>query len=160
MFLPAKSILFCIIILMALTSSGVCAELESKEHKEKEYRQVIVLFVGNTQDGSENGTSIGFEYVRRINPHFSIGGLGEYAGGDFDSWVIGIPFYVRPYAEWFVRLAPGLEFADSETNFLFRIGLGYEFELMQRWILSPEINTDFVDGDTRLVYGLTLAWKF
>lgn len=160
MFLPARLILFCIFILMALTSSGVCAEVESKAHKEKDYRQVIVLFVGNTQDGSENGASIGFEYVRRISPRFSIGGLGEYTGGDFNSWVIGIPFYVRPYAEWFVRLAPGLEFADSETNFLFRIGLGYEFEVMPRWLLSPEINADFVDGETRLVYGLTLAWGF
>lgn len=160
MFLPARSILFCIFVLMALPSSGVCAELESKEHKEKEYRQGIFLFVGKTQDGSENGASIGFEYVYRISPHFSIGGLGEYAGGDFDSWLIGIPFYVRPYAEWFVRLAPGLEFADSETNFLFRIGLGYEFEVMPRWLLSPEINADFVDGETRLVYGLTLGWGF
>jgi hypothetical protein len=111
-------------------------------------------------DGSENGASIGLEYVYRISPLFSIGGLGEYAGGDFNSWVIGIPLYIRPYAGWFFRLAPGLEFEDSETNFLFRVGSGYEFELMPRWLLSPEINVDFVDGDTKLVYGLTLSWEF
>jgi hypothetical protein len=160
MLLHARSLLYCIFILVALTSSGVCDELESKAHEEKDYRNVIALFGGNTQDGSENGASIGLEYVYRISPLFSIGGLGEYAGGDFNSWVIGIPLYIRPYAGWFFRLAPGLEFEDSETNFLFRVGLGYEFELMPRWLLSPEINADFVDGDTKLVYGLTLSWEF
>ena len=50
--------------------------------------------------------------------------------------------------------------SPSETNFLFRAGTGYEFELMPRWSLAPEINADFVDGDTKLVYGLTLSWEF
>ena len=158
--LRTRSILFCIFILVALTSSGVCDELRSKAHEEGDYRNKVSLFGGNTQDDSENGASIGLEYEYRINPRFGIGGLGEYAGGDFDSWVIGIPVFIHPHAGWFFRLAPGLEFEDSETSFLFRAGLGYEFELMPRWSLAPEINADFVDGDTKLVYGLTLSWKF
>ena len=160
MFIYARSILFCIFILMVLTSNGVCDELESKAHEEKEYRKGIALFGGNTQDGSENGASIGLEYLYRISPHFSIGGLGEYAGGDFDSWVIGIPLYVRPYAGLYFRLAPGLEFEDSETDFLFRTGLGYEFELSPGWLLAPDFNVDFVDGETKLVYGLILVKGF
>ena len=160
MLLQVRSLLYCIVMMVALTSMGVCGELESKAHEEKDYRNVIALFGGNTKDGSENGASIGLEYVYRISPLFSIGGLGEYAGGDFDSWVIGVPVIIHPHAGWFFRLAPGLEFEDSETNFLFRAGSGYEFELMPRWSLAPEINVDFVDGDTKLVYGLTLSWEF
>jgi hypothetical protein len=160
MLLRVRSILFCIFILVALTSIGVCDESESKAHEEGDYRNKVSLFGGNTQDGSENGASIGLEYEYQLNPRFGIGGLGEYAGGDFDSWVIGIPVFIHPHAGWFFRLAPGLEFEDSETNFLFRAGLGYEFELMPRWSLAPEFNVDFVDGDTKLVYGLTLSWEF
>jgi outer membrane lipoprotein SlyB len=40
-----------------------------------------------------------------------------------------------------------LEFEDSETNLLFRAGLGYEFELRPRLSLAPEFNVDF--GETR-----------
>ena len=160
MLLRVRSILFCLFILVALTSIGVCDESGSKAHEEGDYRNKVSLFGGNTKDGSENGASIGLEYEYQINPRFGIGVLGEYASGDFDSWVIGIPVFIHPHAGWFFRLAPGLEFEDSETNFLFRAGLGYEFELMPRWSLAPEINADFVDGDTKLVYGLTLSWEF
>jgi hypothetical protein len=89
-----------------------------------------------------------------------IGGLAEYAGGDFDSWVLGVPFFIHPYAGWIAWLAPGAELEDGDTNFLFRAGLGYEFEIYPRWSLAPEINFDFTDGDTKLVYGLTLSWQF
>jgi hypothetical protein len=161
MLLRVRSLLFCIFILVALTSMGVCAELESEAHeKEGDHRNKVSLFGGNTQDGSENGASIGLEYEYRLNPRLGIGGLGEYAGGDFDSWVIGIPVFIHPHGGWVLFLAPGLEFEDSETNLLFRVGSGYEFELMPRWSLAPEINVDFADGDTKLVYGLTLSWEF
>jgi hypothetical protein len=89
-----------------------------------------------------------------------VGGLGEYAGGDFDSWVLGVPLFIHPYADLIVWLAPGVEIEDGETDFLFRVGLGYEFEIYPRWSLAPELNFDFAGGDTKLVYGLTLSWAF
>lgn len=123
--------------------------------------QRLSMFVGNTQDGSENGLSVGLEYEYRWTRKFGVGALAEYAGGDFDSWVVGIPFFIHPHAGWFIRLAPGLEHEDSENSFLFRAGVGYDFEIMPRWSLAPEFNVDFVEGgDDKLVYGLSLSREF
>lgn len=161
MFFQVKKIFCCIFILAALTSIAVAEESEPKAHeKEDELRNHISLFGGNTQDGSENGASIGLGYEYRLNPLLALGFLGEYAGGDFNSWMIGVQALIFPHAGWFFRLAPGLEYEDSESNFLFRTGLGYEFELSSRWSLAPEFNVDFVDGDTKMVYGLSLLWAF
>lgn len=125
--------------------------------------QQLSMFVGNTQDSSENGLSVSLEYEYRWTRKFGVGALAEYAGGDFDSWVVAIPFFIHPHAGWFVRLAPGIELEreDNENNFLFRVGVGYDFEITPHWSLAPEFNVDFVDsGEDKLVYGLSLSREF
>jgi len=124
-----------------------------------DFRNRFSLFGGMTQEGSDHGASVGLEYEYRLGSYLGVGGLAEYAGGDFDSWVLGVPFFIHIYAGWVVWLAPGVEIEDSETNFLFRAGMGYEFEIYPRWSLAPEVNFDFTDGDTKLVYGFTLTWR-
>jgi hypothetical protein len=119
------------------------------------------LFGGVTQHGGDAGASIGLEYEYRVNPLFGIGAFGEYAGGEIDTWVFGIPGFIHPYAGWFIRLAPGLEFEGSETLYFFRTGVGYEFELSPRWGLAPEFNMDILEGNkTEFVYGLSLIYGF
>ena len=125
-----------------------------------EFRNKLLFFGGVTQKGSDHGASVGLEYEYRLGPYLGLGGLAEYAGGDFDSWVLGFPVYIHPYGGLVAWLAPGVEIEDGDANFLFRAGLGYEFEIHPRWSLAPEINFDFTDGDTKLVYGLTLSWEF
>ena len=77
-----------------------------------------------------------------------------------DSWVLCVPFFLHPYAGWAAWLAPGVEIEEEENNFLFRVGLGYEFEVSPRWSVAPEINVDFTNGNTKLAYGFTLSWGF
>ncbi|MFC1822562.1 hypothetical protein ACFL9T_07630 [Thermodesulfobacteriota bacterium] len=148
-----------IVCLFGFTASAEEVDQKAGE-KEEDYRNRIAFFGGNTQDGSENGLSGGLSYEFFLGSHFGVGGAVEYAGGDFDSWVIIAPLFLHPYAGWGFWVAPGVEIEDGETNFLFRIGLGYEFELWPRWSLGPEFNADFSDGETKLVYGLTLSLKF
>ncbi len=125
-----------------------------------DFRNRVSLFGGMTQDGSEYGASVGLEYEYRLGPHLGLGGLAEYTGGDFDSWVLCVPFFIHPYAGWAVWLAPGAEIEEEENNFLFRVGLGYDFEIYPRWSVAPEINVDFTNGNTKLAYGFTLSWDF
>ena len=40
-----------------------------------------------------------------------------------------------------------------------RVGGSYEIGF-EGWSLSPEVNLDFVDGDTVLVFGASFVWKF
>jgi hypothetical protein len=54
---------------------------------------------------------------------------------------------------------PGVEIHHDESAFLFRAGVGYEFELKQ-FTLMPEVNADFVDGETNLFLGVSIGVKF
>ena len=89
-----------------------------------------------------------------------MGGFYEYAAGDFDKWSIGFPLFIHPHAGWRFVLAPGLEHRHGDDEFLFRTGVAYEFELSERWVMSPELNVDFVDGEEAFAFGLSFGFGF
>lgn len=128
------------------------------------HRNMVELFLGNTHEdadhGSENGLSVGFTYERRLTDLLGVGGFYEYAAGDFDKWSIGVPLFMHPYGAWRLDFAPGLEHREGETEFLFRAGVAYEFELSERWAVIPEVNVDFVDGEEAFVFGLSFGFGF
>jgi len=127
-----------------------------------EHRHGVELFLGNTHDDGENGFSIGFTYEYRLNELFGIGGLIEYAGNDFREWILAAPFILHPYEGWRFLVAPGIDIEDEDgnNNFLLRVGSAYEFEIAERWSLTPEFNVDFVDGDEVFVYGFSFGYGF
>lgn len=128
------------------------------------HRNMAELFLGNTYEdaghGSENGFTIGFTYERRVSELLGFGGFYEYAAGDFDKWSIGVPLFIHPYGGFRFALAPGLEHRHGDDEFLFRTGVAYEFELSERWVMIPEFNIDFVDGEEAFVYGLSFGFGF
>jgi hypothetical protein len=71
-----------------------------------------------------------------------------------------VPLFIHPYKGFRFALAPGLEHRHGDDEFLFRTGVGYEFILSERWIMMPEFNVDFVDGQEAFVFGLTLGYGF
>ena len=86
----------------------------------------------------------------------------EYAGGDFKEWVLAVPFFLHPYKGWRFLVAPGVAIPnnDHDDEFLFRVGAAYEFEIGEKWAITPEFNLDFVDNSEVLVYGLSFGYKF
>jgi hypothetical protein len=57
-------------------------------------------------------------------------------------------------------ITPALAQAEEgENTYLTRVGTSYEFEIGEM-TLAPEINFDFVDGDTAFVAGVSLGWAF
>ncbi|CAB5089194.1 hypothetical protein D3OALGA1CA_781 [Olavius algarvensis associated proteobacterium Delta 3] len=165
---PKRFNLQCFIfgVLMCLLSlSPVIAMAESeKEGKsaEEHYRHQIVAFGGNTHDGSDHGAALALGYLHILGPHFRIGGFVERATGDFDLWLIGFDTAVFPIGGWYIRAAPSVEFEESETRFVFRLGTGYEFDLGPRWSIAPEINYDNNrrEREHTFVYGIAAAYKF
>jgi hypothetical protein len=155
------------LLYVALTASPLYAEEQTKpKHNEAEHyhQNIVELFLGNTYEdgdhGSENGFTVAIAYERRFSELFGIGGFYEYASGDFDKWSIGIPFFLHPYKGLRFQAAPGLEHRDSENEFLFRLGVAYDFILTEKLMLLPEIAVDFVDGDKAFIYGFILAYGF
>lgn len=125
---------------------------------------MLEVFLGNTYEdsehGDENGFTVGLTYERRLSELLGIGGFYEYTAGDFDKWSIGVPLFIHPYEGWRFALAPGLEHRESDDEFLFRTGVAYEFELSEQWVMMPEFNIDFVDGEDAFVFGLTFGFGF
>ncbi len=141
-------------------------EAEHDEHSDSGHyhHDVFEVFLGGTYEdgdhGSENGFTIGLTYEHRLSELLGFGGFYEYAAGDFDKWSIGVPLFIHPYEGWRFALAPGLEHRDSDDEFLFRTGVGYEFELSEKWIMLPEFNVDFVDGEEAFAYGISFGVGF
>jgi len=155
------------IVYLAVTSPQLfAAEQTHATHQDSEHHHLNILeiFLGNTYEdaehGDEDGFTVGLVYERRLSEFLGIGGFYEYAAGDFDKWSIGVPLFIHPHEGWRFVLAPGLEHRHGDDEFLFRIGAAYEFELSERWVMIPELNVDFVDGEEAFAFGLSFGFGF
>ena len=134
------------------------------ENSAHHHPNMLEVFLGNTYEdskhGDENGFTVGLVYERRYSDLLGIGGFYEYVAGDFDKWSIGVPLFIHPHEGWRFVLAPGLEHRHGDDEFLLRTGVAYEFELSERWVMIPELNVDFVDGEEALAFGLSFGFGF
>jgi len=164
-FLPKYlNVLLAIITVMAAGLVPAFAEgTKPPEPGGTESPHIVEFFLGNTRadtpTGDENALSVGTSYHYLINPTVSIGLLGEYASDPLDSWVVGAPVIFRVGEGWHLTAMPGLEREQGESEFLFRVGAGYEFEL-NGYSLKPEVSADFVDGDLAIVTGISIGLRF
>jgi len=151
-------------LLVLLVPVKIPAEEAGHGSKEKglENRHGIELFLGNTHEDGEDGFSVGLSYEYRLNQLFGIGGIVEYVSGDLREWVLAVPLFLHPYKGWQFLVAPGVDIPDNDgdNEFLFRVGAAYEFEIGEKWAITPEFNVDFVDNSEVLVYGLSFGYKF
>ncbi len=110
--------------------------------------------------GDDTVASAGLLYRYRASELLSVGALAEYAGGSLEHWVIGIPFVLHVGEGWQLMGMPGVEIHSGHEKFLFRAGVGYEFEMPGGHSITPELAVDFVDGETSLVLGVAIGWRF
>lgn len=129
------------------------------------HRHHTALIVSNTQnDSGDHGLTLGVDYVYRFNPLLGLGGLVEYAGGDFEHLVIAVPLFISPYKNWTFVLAPGTEvYNEGETDskhraWLARVGVSYQFYIGERYSISPEFNIDLSEHETLYVYGFAFGY--
>ncbi|TMV09900.1 hypothetical protein FGK63_02175 [Ruegeria sediminis] len=125
---------------------------------------IIEVFLGGTHadhhGSSETVFSAGVQYRYAITHRVSFGVLAEYANEPLDAWIVGAPVVFNlGETNWQLTAMPGVEIEDSEEEFLFRAGVGYEFELTD-YTLKPEVNVDWVDGDTAIVAGVSVGFRF
>jgi hypothetical protein len=162
--IPLKAtmcVAFCL-LLMTLIAGPALSEESVDTHHEEGHENIndVALFLGNTHHGDENGFSVGLDYEQRLNRILGAGGLLEYSVGDFHSWVVAASLFIHPYKGFRLILAPGFETKDNRSNFLFRTGVAYQFEIGDKWSISPEYNVDFVHNETVQVYGVSFGFGF
>jgi hypothetical protein len=155
-----KIILSIAVFLVAMPLEIPASEKEHGGHEESQHhRNRMELFFGNTHEHGEDGFTVGLSYGYLLQEFIGVGGTFEYATGHFDKWSVTVPLFMYPYGGLRFALAPGLEHREGENDFLFRVGVAYEFEI-GRWSISPEFDVDFVDGEKAYVYGLSFGWGF
>lgn len=146
--------------LTVTATPGTAAESHDVHESDAPESNAVELFLGATAFEGALDPSIGLLYERRIGAGFGIGPLVEKAvESDSREWVLAMPLVFHAGEHWKVVLAPGTEINDGDFTYLTRIGAAYGFEL-QRLELSPELNFDFVGGDVKTVFGVSLGWDF
>ena len=123
------------------------------------HKNELGVFAGIANNGRRNkAPSLGIGYERRINDSFGIGAVAEYAFGDADFLVVVVPFSYH-IKSWKLVVAPGVEDGDHGTESLIRFGAGYGFK-KGGWMVTPQLNVDFVDGDDVWVFVVGIGKGF
>ncbi len=122
----------------------------------------VGLFIGaTTKTNGDTEFAIGLEYERRFTDLLGAGLVVEWEP-DFEERVLAAPaLFVHPVGELLITVAPGAQFEENGTHFVFRLGAAWEFELGHGLALAPTLNYDFVEGaHDAISYGLVLNFAF
>jgi len=128
----------------------------------EEDRHAIALFIGgatSTEDDGATGFALGGEYEYLFYSRLGIGALVELATGDVRDVVVLAPLTLHPFGGLALRVAPGAEITDGDTEFAFRLGIGYDIPVGPLSV-APDFNADLVRGDWTYVYGLSFRVAF
>lgn len=169
---PRKYCLYVIITSVFIVAfvPVVFAGEAHKEGSHEFHRHHMAIILGNTQnEDGDNGLSVSVDYEYRINNWLGIGGLAEYAGGDFEHLLLIVPLYIHPYKGWLLNVSFGTEIhkehedheEDKRTrDWIVRTGVAYQFPFGERYSIAPEFNVDFSEHETLYVYGIAVGVGF
>ena len=127
----------------------------------------VSAFLGVTGEGRrQRAGTVGLEYERRLGEHLGIAPAIEQTFGELNFSVVTLSMGYR-FDDWAVFVGPGIEWAEhergdrsaTESEFLFRTGIVYEFEAGEL-IVAPHAIVDFVADEKVVVFGVTLGVGF
>ena len=154
---------------MLITPLAPMTVLASESRHDLTGHKHIALFLGTGEESSDAShwhpaDAVGIEFEYRLSNSMGIGVVIEDLNVDNrGNTVIIAPFSYHFGSGFRAFAGPGYEFANSglKSNFLFRVGIGYEFRISERWSVAPELLNDFVDrnGETWLA-GIAVGYGF
>ena len=133
--------------------------------------------------------SLGLDYEFRFSDSFGAGIFGEHIFNSHSPWLAGAGLFYHPAGGLKFFAAAGLEYVpaneehdtehikveipgktdkllaseeetgEAHSEFLIRLGLGYDFHVRQYYI-TPTFNVDIVAGHVSLVYGISFGIGF
>jgi hypothetical protein len=150
-----KSSLIKLVLIFCFPLVGFSQESSSADGEES--KNEISLFLGGTTSEDKTAFAIGVDYQYRIKKWVGIGGLVDYAMGDFKSTLVGIPLFLHA-SDFEFTIAPAVEFSDGDAAIALRLGAAYEFKTSVVSI-SPSVFFDTVrDDKPAWVYGISLGF--
>lgn len=161
-----------LLVCLTMANEGQAAENEEGHHEENHHQPNHIAFIAGLAfeeqaDGHrERGDVVGLEYIRRLNSSWAWGASFELEvlGDNMKRHgILAIPISYFPTDSLRLFAGPGIEFRDKgePDKPIFRLGVGYEFELNSKFSLSPEAQIDFLPGGTNVyVLALSLGYGF
>ncbi len=140
---------------------GLAAPLGAQEAAEGPH--IFEFFLGAThadhRGQDETAFSLGGQYRHDLGNGVSMGLLAEYAFDPFDSWVVGVPVvFSLGDSGWQFTAMPGAEIEGGSSEFLIRVGIGYEID-GEAYSIKPEINFDWVADELAIVAGVSIGFR-
>lgn len=153
---------------------------EFEAHHIRDFMNEVAVSVGGTKEsGHDTEFTWGLDYKRRIADRWAVGVIFDYAGGELRNAIIAPSISYWPgLGNLQLLAAAGVEYhngrntggheksdhggeADtSETYFLVRLGVGYDFHIGESFGLVPQVNLDFVNNEEVWVYGVAVTYGF
>lgn len=123
---------------------------------------LVAYALERKRDKDEEAGAIGLDYGYRYHEHWSVGGYIEALGDDTIRNVsLGVVANWHPADGWALFAGPGYEFTETKDKLLIRFGVGYDFELQNRWTLGPKFIYDVIEGGPRTyILGLAIGREF
>ena len=142
-------------------------------HKNHFHFNHFAVFAGASSlfEREETHISLGADYTRYFSPecNFAVGIYAEAIFAHHTEWVLGTGLYYDLTEHLWIRSGPGIEIKQEDlecgcgtksiTEFLFRVGTGYDIHI-DMFIISPSIDVDFLRSTTTLVWGLNFGFGF
>lgn len=120
-----------------------------------------VLLASTVEDSEESasGPTIGLDYEYRVSDFLGLGTVLEYAFEDIDATTVLAVADLHVTPQFIVQTGPGVEFRDGDDEFVYRLGVLYEWE-RGGYTLSPQLHYDATSGDDAIVFGIALGLCF
>ena len=138
---------------------GVTYAQDGDDIKEDKKKNGLAVFVGGTSNSDATAITFGLDYQYRISKLIGVGVILDYASGDIESLLIApaIFFHISALE---IALAPGAEFSNDDTSAIMRVGLSYEFEISEKFTISPSLCFDTERNlEESIVYGVAFGFK-
>jgi hypothetical protein len=155
---------------------------QEEEHAEAHHfhlNHLGLVFAGTTdlEEGGGTHFTIGVDYERRLSEVWGVGVVGELIFAHQTEYLFVFPAYFHVTEKLWFQAALGFEVSyhhheeenegnhgeethtSKETEFLLRIGVGYEFEV-EGIAITPAIAFDVFRGHGSLVWGLSIGKGF
>ena len=121
--------------------------------------QHFSVLIASTVEDEETAPSLGLDYEYRVSEFLGVGGVLEYAFEDIDAVTLLAVADLHITPQFIVQTGPGIEWLDDEEEFVFRIGVLYEWE-SGGYTVSPQLHYDATSGEDAVVMGVAFGFGF
>lgn len=136
-------------------------EVQSPPEWRNHPHHVSIVVGGSLAEDEEHAATVGIDFEYRVSGFLGVGGVFEHAGHPIEATTLLATADLHLWRGLALQTGPGAIITSEETSFAYRFGLLYEFELGDRWTLSPQLHYDLQQGHPdEFVYLLALGVTF